>query len=234
MRLQNAEGKQTLICQDRITETLYLLLHLIIRNSMHRFYQKKFLHSFYFVRHGQTDWEPEDILKGPQDLRLNVIGQEQAKLASLVLKQLLIDSPNAKIVSSSLLRAVETANEIEKATGIPISAEEDGLRERYYGDYRLVRNNLKSPSDAESSEEFRKRVDQTLDRIFLEYYQANPLIIVSHQKVFEYLAESLSNYHQSLSQGGIARFIRHENGTWGLHILEITENAENPHYASKI
>ena len=131
------------------------------------------------------------------------------------------------MVSSSLKRAVETASEIEKATGIPISSVENGLKERYYGDYRSVTNISETPPDAESTEDFRKRVFQNLDKVFSEYHQACPLIIVSHQKVFEYVAELLSKRQESLTQGGIGHFIRNEDGTWQLDILDMAERAEN-------
>lgn len=186
-------------------------------------------HSFYFVRHGQTDWGPEDILQGPRDLPLNNRGIEQAKNAGLILSKLVSDESNAKMVSSSLRRAVDTAMEINKSTGIPICSEEDGFRERYYGDYRLVSDKLGTPGDVETIEAFRERVSQTLDRIFLEHHRASPLIIVSHQKVFEYLADLLANRQENLPQGGIGYFRRNQDETWQLDILDKIESAENIH-----
>lgn len=185
--------------------------------------QKKYTNSlcdFYFVRHGSTNWTHNDLSKGPQDLPLNEAGIQQAKNAGLMLKKLLCDSSNAKMVSSSLKRAVETANEIEKAMDISIDAVEDRLRERYFGDYRLVKGIDKSPPDAEKTTAFKKRIFEILDEIFLNYHDAKPLIIVSHLKVFEYITKLLiDNQEKKLLTGGIGHFIRHEDGTWELEVL---------------
>jgi len=180
--------------------------------------------SFYFVRHGQTNWGPDDILKGPQDLTLNDVGLQQAREAGSTLKNVLRNPSNAKIISSSLQRAIETAKEIEKITGISLSAQEDGLRERYYGDHRLITDDSKIPPDAETTQGFQERVLQSLFKILLKHNEARPLIIVSHQKVFEYVAEFLVKRSERLSQGGIAHFMLNENGTWELKILEPKKN----------
>jgi len=204
------------------------------RNDSGRLNKMTYHSSFYFVRHGHTPWGQDDILKGPQDLELDDLGQQQAREAGLILKNLLSDSSNAIMISSPLRRAVETAKEIEKATGIPINAQEDRIKERYYGDYRKVGNLSITPPDAETTEEFQKRVSQALNELLLEYNQAKPLIIVSHQKVFEYLAEFLVKRPERLSQGGIGHFMRNENGIWELEILGLKERSEYIAEASSI
>jgi hypothetical protein len=83
--------------------------------------------AFYFVRHGETAWGKEDILKGPQDLELNQVGIQQAIQAGKMLKSILVDTPNAdkspaKIISSTLQRAIQTADKISEITGFPIFA----------------------------------------------------------------------------------------------------------------
>ena len=175
---------------------------------------------FYFVRHGETDWGKEDILKGPQDLALNESGREQAKKAGNTLKKVLSNVFTARIVSSSLKRAIETANEISEITKIEITAYEDGLKERYYGDYRLSTKPDEIPPDAEKTELFKERVTNTLLKVLLEQYQNLPLVIVSHQKVFEYISEFLTKKSARLSQGGIAHFVLND-GRWSVKILEI-------------
>lgn len=179
---------------------------------------------FYFVRHGQTPWGADDILKGPQDLPLNETGKEQARNAAFTLKNLL--TSDAKMVSSTLQRAIETANWITAETGIGNSAQEYGLRERYYGDYRLTNDPKIIPPDAETDEDFQNRVSKTVDALLVDYHQANPLILVSHQKLFEFLAEHLAKRKTRLDQGGIAHFIKNENGDWNLEILKIKKVTE--------
>lgn len=116
---------------------------------------------------------------------------------------------NPKIVSSSLLRAVETAKHIGDITGIRISdtnSQFDNLNERYYGDYRLVSSIDEIPSDFENEDKFRERVYKGLFEVFLKYKDADPLIIVSHQKVFEYITKLLSGSSDKICNGEIAYF----------------------------
>ncbi len=200
--------------------TIYIFFHTKISFAKEK-QNIRFPSSFYFVRHGQTSWGVKDILKGPQDLSLNNIGIEQAKKAGLFLKNLL-KSTNIKIVTSTLKRANETGKEVSKLIEIPISETIDGIKERYYGDYRLVSNKKEIPPDAETPDLFKKRLLKAINNILLKY-QNSTLIIVSHQKVFECLSELLSGQKKRLSQGGICYFQYKEDGNWELEILEINK-----------
>lgn len=165
---------------------------------------------FWFIRHGQTAWGAEDILKGPQDLELNETGQHQAERACRAIEAHLTASKSI-IYSSQLRRAKETAAIIVSnlAEKIPI-IEKEGLQERYYGDYRLADpKNYRDyiPEDAESIEVFQQRVQD----IFVEIFNQTPkyaetIIVVSHQKVFEHLSEWLSGTKFRLEQGGVCHF----------------------------
>lgn len=165
-----------------------------------------YLYDFYFVRHGQTNHRPEDIMKGPQDLALNTIGIQQARKAGQILNNILTDFVNAKMISSTLVRAVGTAKEIRKITGIKFSPEDNGLNERYFGNYQLVSSLSDIPLDAETETEFQNRVFRSISKILLEHNYGTPLIIVSHQKVFEYITRILTGNSQRLFQGEIAHF----------------------------
>lgn len=177
---------------------------------------------FYFVRHGQTNWKPEDIPKGPQDLSLNTTGLQQARQAGVVIQCLSGTFSNAKIVSSTLHRARETAEVIAGITQIPILAYEEELQERYYGDYRLAADASDTPPDAETTAYFEQRVMKSFLKV-QKTYPAQPLIIVSHQKVFEYLSQALSGHQQELGQGGICHFAPQEDEAWSLDILPVNK-----------
>lgn len=220
----------------RIYILVFLLFSLLGCDTTEKVVKKKDLSNapkapfdFYFVRHGETSWGKDDILKGPQDLKLNANGVEQAKQAGKLLKNKLgkIAYDDAKIVTSSLKRAIETAQNVSKITGIAISDYEDGLKERYYGDYRLCEDLSTTPPDAETTEVFQKRVVDALNKVLNKHSSAKPLIIVSHQKVFEWLSEYLAKRTEKLSQGGIGHFILQNNGEWKLEILELNPKSPN-------
>ena len=175
---------------------------------------------FYFVRHGQTNWGRDDILKGPQNLPLNAVGIEQARKAGVSLKEkLTYEDGDIALVTSSLKRAQETAEKISSIIHVPIAYEEQELRERYYGDYRLTQDLFVPPADAESDPIFRKRVVDILDKL-LDKHQHEVLIIVSHQKVFECVCELLTSQKHRLSQGGVARFTLNHANQWEVEIIE--------------
>ncbi|MEL6607135.1 MAG: histidine phosphatase family protein [Bacteroidota bacterium] len=113
---------------------------------------------------------------------------------------------NAKIISSTLRRATETAQEISQGTNIPMVGQEYNLREFYYRDYRLTDDLTKVPSDAESKVSFRERVVNAMNKV-LKKYASSTLIIVSPQKVFECVRQALvGTVEEKLEPGGIYHF----------------------------
>lgn len=61
--------------------------------------------NFYFIRHGQTDWNKKNIAMGQKDIPLNEKGLEQARGAAVLLKNVCF----RLIVASPLKRAKKTA-----------------------------------------------------------------------------------------------------------------------------
>ncbi len=83
---------------------------------------------FYFLRHGETDWNKNQVFMGGQDIPLNPLGRAQANLIHDQIKGLRIDH----IVSSSLSRALETAQIVNEHLGHPITIL-DELKECCWG-----------------------------------------------------------------------------------------------------
>lgn len=78
---------------------------------------------FYFVRHGQTDWNTMyQELCGQDDIPLNQLGQQQAQAAISLVKSVGI----TKIYSSPLTRAMQTAEIINTELKVPLEFH-DGL-----------------------------------------------------------------------------------------------------------
>jgi broad specificity phosphatase PhoE len=83
---------------------------------------------FYFIRHGETDWNKEYRAMGHTDIPLNQNGLEQAVLAAELLKDIQFDC----IISSPLRRALKTAQIIaeKRDTAVQIV---DEFKECFFG-----------------------------------------------------------------------------------------------------
>jgi broad specificity phosphatase PhoE len=68
------------------------------------------------VRHGETDWNAEERAQGHADVPLNATGRAQAATVAPVLAEL----EPARLWSSDLTRAMQTAEHIAEATGLAI------------------------------------------------------------------------------------------------------------------
>ncbi|MEV8357590.1 histidine phosphatase family protein [Microbacterium sp. NPDC076895] len=86
------------------------------------------------IRHGETDWNRARLIQGSTDIPLNDTGREQARQTADRLSGVLDDPAAARIVSSDLSRARETAQIIADQWGSPAPLAYPALRERAYGD----------------------------------------------------------------------------------------------------
>ncbi|WP_375490107.1 histidine phosphatase family protein [uncultured Jatrophihabitans sp.] len=80
------------------------------------------------LRHGQTAWNAEHRFQGHVDPPLDDVGREQARAAAEVLAAMQPDL----LVSSDAMRAVQTAEFLAAATGLPVRRDAR-LRERGLG-----------------------------------------------------------------------------------------------------
>lgn len=83
------------------------------------------------LRHGQTDYNATDRMQGQLDTDLSELGRSQAKTAAA---ELAVRAP-IRIVSSDLKRALDTAEALGDAAGVPVSTDER-LRETHLGDWQ--------------------------------------------------------------------------------------------------
>jgi probable phosphoglycerate mutase len=80
------------------------------------------------IRHGETAWNVDGRIQGQLDVPLNDMGRWQVHRLALALA----DENIAAIYTSDLLRALETAQAVARASGDAIVTE-TGLRERGFG-----------------------------------------------------------------------------------------------------
>jgi broad specificity phosphatase PhoE len=85
---------------------------------------------FWFLRHGETDWNAEGRSQGRTDIALNAVGLAQARRAA---KTLVGIGGIATIVASPLVRARVTAEIAAEALGLPVAFDE-GLQEVNFGE----------------------------------------------------------------------------------------------------
>lgn len=71
----------------------------------------------YLIRHGVTDWHNEGRVLGHRDIALNDLGFKQAQAAANALDGILI----AEVISSPLVRSLQTAEIIGKRFGIDVA-----------------------------------------------------------------------------------------------------------------
>ena len=83
---------------------------------------------FWFLRHGETDWNARNLSQGDVEVPLNEHGLAQARAAA----DLLPNRGIATIVSSPLSRARITADIAAAKLGLPVLVD-DGLREVSFG-----------------------------------------------------------------------------------------------------
>lgn len=165
------------------------------------------LRSFYFLRHGETDWNKKAVLQGHSDIPLNETGRRQAEDIIPVMKNLPID----RIVASTLARAHETARIINAVLKKPI-IQDAALWERGFGDYegmavseieslraRTLTENLPPeengyacPPNAETYEAFKNRTTAAIAK-YLDLHPGENILFVAHGGIYRALLRSLLN-----------------------------------------
>ena len=176
------------------------------------------------VRHGETEWNVEEVFRGRIDVELNQAGVEQAELLAEYLGGLKIDA----VYSSPLKRALTTAEviagyhqlDVEIAPGLTDFdyGEWQGLphqevKEKYKELYAQWINNphqVRMPA-GESLGDVRERAIGVVNNVIAQY--AGTVVLVSHRVVNKVLICALLGLDNShfwnirLDIGGITTFI---------------------------
>ena len=162
---------------------------------------------FYFLRHGETDWNRERRLQGHMDIPLNATGEAQAESAREIAAALGLKS----IAVSSLTRARRTAEIVNAGLGLTITEFPD-LREFSCGPYEGSTDGTwledwradRAVVGPESFDAFRKRVlAAMIDALRLDH----PVLVVAHGGVFWALQRLLGFAETShLANAVIVRF----------------------------
>jgi len=154
---------------------------------------------FYFIRHGQTDYNIKKLIGGKTDTPLNKMGITQARAAAHILENTDIQT----IVTSPLHRAHKTAEIIAEKLHKPIIIMNE-FAERSAGDFEgkpekwwlLPKldgwlNGLVSIPNAEDYNSFKERITHGLQKAL---QLPGPVLIVAHGIVFE-MIETILKLH---------------------------------------
>jgi probable phosphoglycerate mutase len=147
---------------------------------------------FWFLRHGETDWNARGLSQGNVDIPLNPTGLAQARSAADVLRGRGI----ATIMSSPLSRARITAEMVGDALGVPVRID-DALREVSFGAQegqpmtewfaKWIAGEW-TPAGAETFAALRRRAVAAVNRATA---LAPPVLIVGHGAFFRALRAAM-------------------------------------------
>jgi broad specificity phosphatase PhoE len=202
--------------------------------------------TIYLVRHGVTDWHQEGRLLGHRDLGLSAAGRDQAAALARALTPL----PVAEVISSPLVRALETAEAIASPRGIPTS------RDRRIIDFQLGRWEGMTYAEIAASAEYqqflrdpateaipggerlaavRDRAVSALEQALADSPESGAIVMVTHAGVIRLLlthvlGAPLSSYHRLRVAPGSISILRwgdertHERGA--PRVLAMNWNAQ--------
>lgn len=139
------------------------------------------------LRHGQTDSNAAGIVQGHLPVPLNELGHRQA---ALLAARLGTATPRiARLISSDLARAAQTAEPIARALGLAVEFD-PAWRERMLGDFQgkpvgerrtwTLASGQETPPGAETIEQFQSRIRRALECVRAAPGVKSPAAVVSH------------------------------------------------------
>ena len=183
---------------------------------------------FYFIRHGQTDWNLKEMIQGWTDIPLNETGHAQAR--SVI--PILLGKGISRIVSSPLVRAHKTAEIINEHLRVPLHVA-DGLKERSVG---VMEGTIKDKSIAatdwlyvapiekgEHVDEFKARIASALHEVLNPEHTT---LIVAHGGVYWAIMEMIGFEKQRSHNCVPYLFVppKDDQSSWTVHPLDVTSN----------
>lgn len=151
---------------------------------------------FYFVRHGQTDYNKDNKIMGQIDIPLNEVGLEQARVVAKILQNLEI----SHVVSSPLKRAKQTSEIIASTLNKPVTIINE-LMQNYLGVWEGrnkkeflnetgIENlfehwkNVGHIEGAESWPDFVSRIRTGVSSALTNNLNQKPILIVAHKPTY--------------------------------------------------
>ena len=157
------------------------------------------MQTFYFLRHGQTDFNKDRLWTGATDAPLNLAGEIEVALIAASAGVLNIK----RIFTSPLKRARQTAVIVNEAFNATVVIDEN-LSERYFGIFEgtektdLSRAMLDTTDSVEKKSAFHARLKLFISMADLTEHT----LIVSHSGVYKaFLELGIQSHHPSIQNG---------------------------------
>ncbi len=170
---------------------------------------------FWFLRHGETDYNAQGLSQGAIDIALNENGRSQARTAAAFLANRGILS----IVASPMLRTRETAAIVNEVLRLPISYE-PRVREVIFGGmegkplhpwFQSWMEGSYTPEGAESFAQLTVRIATALQAILA---LPGPVLIVAHGGVFRAVRDLMGISREGLTPNGLPVFCEPTEFGW--------------------
>ena len=172
----------------------------------------------YLCRHGRTPLNAAGVLRGRLDPDLDMIGMSEARGLSEHLKNI----PFSMLLSSPLLRAVQTAADLSDSTGLSIETD-TRLLDRDYGQFNgeqesvLIREygSVDATPGVESLEDVTSRALSLINELI---DAPGPVAVVTHCVVLRMILDALVPLDQMRPHAnprtGSWSLIRFQEGSW--------------------
>ncbi len=173
--------------------------------------------AFWFLRHGETDYNARGLSQGAIDVPLNDSGRAQARGAGPLLQ----DRGITRIISSPMLRTRETTAIVNQTLALPVHYEPD-LREVVFGGmegkpllpwFPDWLEGSYTPAGAESFVTLLQRVKMTMQRIL---QTPGPVLVVAHGGVFGAIRDSMALPRASLVSNGMPLLCEPGESGWSV------------------
>ncbi len=170
---------------------------------------------FWFLRHGETDYNAKGLSQGALDISLNETGRAQAELAGPILK----DRGIVAIVSSPMIRTRETTAIVNRFLNLPVTYEPE-LKEVIFGGmegkpllpwFHDWMAGTYTPDGAESFAELTARVETVMGRLLAA---PGPLLIVAHGGVFRAIRAIFGLTAEGLTPNAQPLYCDCQAGVW--------------------
>ena len=181
---------------------------------------------FWFLRHGETDWNAVHRTQGSTDIALNANGVAQAEAAAAAL----VGRGIVAIISSPLGRARRTAEIVAQRLGVAVHIEPE-LREASFGVHEgetmgdwfaaWTRGEV-VPEGGESFAAVRARVIPALHRVLAGN---GPRLVVAHGGMFRTVRAAMGFSTSVRTPNGVPLWCARTDGVWSLTEAAATEAA---------